>query len=139
MTVRIETTKGAVARKLIVESMGQPSAQELMNLDYCLTFTSKLWLGLVDSELACAWGLVPATILSDKAYLWLHTTDKVAEHTFLFVRHSQRMVERMLEEFPLIHGMTDPRAEATVRWLKWLGATFEEPCGHMMPFMIRKR
>lgn len=141
MTVRVELASGARAKDLILQTYGGTLSQaQLGNIDYCIAMSSKLWLGFADGELACSWGLVPATILSDdKAYLWLHSTPRIQDHLFLFVRHSQRMVERMLEEYPVIHGMTDPQNDRTVRWLKWLGAEFGEPLAEGMPFFIRKK
>lgn len=140
MKVRIETAPALKAKALILKTVeGTLNHKQLGNIDYCIASTSKLWLGFADGELACAWGLVPATLLSDKAYLWLHSTSKINEHVFLFVRHSQRMVDRMLEEYPVIHGMTDPTNQRTTRWLKWLGAEFGEPIDGVMPFFIRKK
>ena len=112
-----------------------PGAMETMRK--CVRRSAKIYYGEVNGQVACVWGLIPPTILSDSAYLWLLTTDIVAENKFLFVRHSQRYVEEMLKEFPLIIGdcmLDNPQA---VRWLRWLGAHFHDPVDGRLPFSIR--
>jgi hypothetical protein len=100
------------------------------------------WTGMIDGGLACIWGLVPPTILSDTAYLWLYTTPVLDQHKFTFVRHSQLMIEKMLEDFPVIVGHVLAGQERSKRWLKWLGVTFKpiEARGHvrLVPFELRR-
>lgn len=108
-------------------------------LDMSLAITDKVWIGYYDSVPVCAWGLIPPTLLSDQAHLWLHSTDAIKGHEFLFIRNSQRVVELLLEDYPLITGITDPQMPGTVQWLRWLGAVFDKPLGKYVPFTIRKK
>lgn len=99
-----------------------------------------LWEGKIDGKTVCVWGMVPPTIMSDQAYIWLYTNDElVREHQFVFVRRSQRMIEQMLEEYPRIVGHCLVDSPRSIRWLKWLGATFGPPSGMLVPFEIRKK
>lgn len=99
-----------------------------------------LWEGKIDGKTVCVWGMVPPTLLSDQAYIWLFTHDElVREHQFVFVRRSQRMIEQMLEEYPRIVGHCLVDSQRSIRWLKWLGATFGPPTGMLVPFEIRKK
>lgn len=82
-------------------------------------------LGLIDGKPACVWGLIPPTLLSQQAYLWLLTTNIVAEHKFLFVRHSQRYIEEALKIYPEIVGDVIVPNEPAMKWIKWLGGVFE--------------
>ncbi len=114
-----------------------PNGEEL--LQKCLQRSVDVRYGYVDGQCACVWGLIPPTLLSDAAYLWLLTTDIVEQHKFLFVRHSQRWMEQALCTYPIIIGdwvPGDPRAK---RWLEWLGAQFGDLQGGKVPFMIRKK
>ena len=106
------------------------------SLRRCIAGTQKVWAGYVDETLLCVWGLVPPALMSEQAYLWLHTTKAMQEHVFIFVRHSQMVIEDMLKEYPLIVGETEVGADKSIRWLKWLGAKFGEPNGKMVPFVI---
>lgn len=100
--------------------------------------SSRVWIGYEDDKVLCYLGLIPPTLLSERAYLWLRITEHMHEHSFLLVRYSQRVVAEMLESYPLIIGhcaIADPKAQ---RWLTWLGAKFSEPMGPLIPFEIRK-
>lgn len=99
--------------------------------------STMLWIGTVDGKLLCMWGLIPPTLLSDRAYLWLHTTEAAEEHTFILVRRSQIEMKKMLVDFPNIVGHCQVGADQSIRWLKWLGAKFGEPTDKMIPFTIR--
>jgi hypothetical protein len=104
----------------------------------CIAMSAVHWVGTVDGKPACAWGLVPPTILSERAYLWLITTDLVDQHKFMFVRNSQRFIEDALKTYPTIVGHCVASETRSIRWLKWLGAVFREPEGNRIPFMIKR-
>lgn len=124
---------------LISSSCPGMLVSDLNTLEQCVLLTLSLWVGFYNGGLACVWGLIPPTLMSTQAYLWLYTREDVKEYEFLFVRNSQRAVEQMLEEYPLIVGHTRVGNDKTIRWLRWLGATFDEPIGHAIPFRIRKK
>ena len=105
----------------------------------CMRRSIEVRYGMLDGEVACMWGLIPPTLLSEAAYLWLLTTDIVAEHKFLFVRHSQRYVEEALCTFPTIIGDVVAGNDQALRWLKWLGAEFLVPVDGRIPFTIRAK
>jgi hypothetical protein len=97
------------------------------------------WIGKDDDEILCYMGLIPPTLLSDRAYLWLRTTEAMSEHIFVFVRYSQRVLAEMLQDFPAIGGHCEVSATKSIRWLKWLGANFGVPEGQLVPFTIRAK
>lgn len=117
---------------------GNLSPQEVEIFNRFVAASSMVWAGQCDGELLCVWGLIPPTLLSDQAYLWLHTTDAVEGHEFVFVRRSQIEIKKMLEEYPRIVGHCLAGADRSIRWLKWLGAKFEDPMGRMVPFVIER-
>ena len=108
-------------------------------LQTCIAISVNTWVGKVDDTVVCAWGLVPPSLLSDRAYLWMIHTTEVEQHRFLFVRNSQIAVGQMLEKFKVLYGHVDAKSPKSIRWLKWLGATFGEPDGLMIPFQIRAK
>lgn len=95
--------------------------------------------GMIDGEVACMWGLRPPTFLSDNAYLWLLTTDIIAEHKFLFIRYSQLYIEEALKRYPIITGEVLVDNRPAQRWLKWLGAEFLPSTKGAIPFTIKAR
>jgi hypothetical protein len=112
------------------------SKQDRAAMDYCSLMSVSMWAGLIDGKLAAMWGLMPPTVLSNQAYLWLYTTDVMEGHEFILVRHSQMVVKEMLKEYPSICGHAVVSNHKAVRWLKWLGAKFEHPIGGGLPFRI---
>ena len=120
-------------------SEGKLTINEVEIFNRFVTMSTTMWAGSVDGKLLCLWGLVPPTLLSDQAYLWLHTTEEAKEHEFVLVRRSQIELAKMLKEFPRIIGHCNVGAEQSIRWLKWLGATFGQPDGRLVPFVIRKQ
>ena len=140
MTVAVEK----IGRGEVMDLISQVEDDSLTENDKetfrrCVEQTTSVWIGLADGKLVCIWGLIPPTLLSDTAYLWLYTTEAIKGHEFLFVRHSQIAVKAMLKLYPTITGITKIGNEQTLRWLKWLGAEFGEPNGLILPFTIRNK
>lgn len=111
---------------------------EVSTMDKCLKMSSTVFVGKIHDDVVCSWGLIPPTVLSNQAYLWMYTTSQLEEHKFLFVRHSQRVIEDMLNEYETIVGHVVMGNALAYRWLRWLGATFGAPDGKMIPFRIAK-
>lgn len=118
-------------KKLVLDT------REEAAMDYCLLMSVVIWTGLIDGQLACIWGVIPPTLMSTQAYLWLYTTDIIKEHQFTLVRHSQLVIEEILKDYPSIVGHATMGSSKSIRWLKWLGAKFGEPQGTMIPFRIK--
>src|SRR5712664_493386 len=94
MNPLIEIVDKAKTRQLIFEAKGGILTEEESKvLEQYLTFSAKLCIGSVDGKLCCAWGLIPPSMLSERAYLWLFSTELVGEHKFMFVRNSQIAVK----------------------------------------------
>ena len=136
MTTKIKPVGSAEARD-IVKAIDFSSVEE-KTMDYCLTMSTNVWAGFVDDRLACIWGVIPPSLMSNQAYLWLYTTDVIKEHQFLLVRHSQLVVDELLKEYSSIVGHVIMGSDKSFRWLKWLGARFGEPQGAGVPFRISR-
>lgn len=115
-------------------TLGLDEHQELVAF---MSISSIVYTGYIDGSIACIWGLIPPSLLSDSAHLWLHTNDLCHRHPFLLVRYSQRAMESMLEKYPTIVGYCDLTKSRSVQWLRWLGAEVGYPSGNLAPFVIR--
>ena len=111
---------------------------EAKAFDYCFVMSTVIWAGLIDGKLAAMWGLIPPTLMSNQAYLWLYTTNVMKEHQFILVRHSQLVMEEILKEYPSVCGHATIGDYKAIWWLKWLGAKFSEPYGHDVMFRIKR-
>jgi hypothetical protein len=115
-----------------------------ITLHSLLTTSEVAYIGRFNSEVACVWGLIPPTLLSDTAHLWLFTTDVVKENQFLFVRHSQLVMDRLLNRYPNIIGTTDSENKSAIRWIRWLGGEYIDQYTSpqdrkFLTFVIRKK
>lgn len=114
--------------------------EEAQIMSRCTKLSSEVWTGIIDGQIVCVWGVAPPSLLSEQAYLWLYTNDMIKGHEFVFVRHSQRVIEDLLKRFKLIVGVCSLEAKQSIRWLKFLGAKFgESEDGKYIPFQIRKK
>ncbi len=100
--------------------------QQLILCAECDTHAAKLssdlFAGFWSGKLVCIWGLIPPTLLSSSAYLWLITTPEAKTHWLAFARRSRQAVQNMLKLYPIIYGTClEPNAKD---WLQWLGAQF---------------
>lgn len=139
MKVEIRNARyGEVHEALSLSKLHKISGMEI-RLDYMALLSQYVWVGRVDGEIACVFGVIPPSVLSTTAYLWSISTDKVDDHKFLFVRYSQRMIERIHREFPRIIGHANPGDDRSIRWLKWLGAVFGEITEKGIPFVIERK
>jgi hypothetical protein len=127
------------AREVVAKSEFANDPKAVNLLRDCLIRSSVRHMGMVDGKIACMWGLVPQTILSNQAYLWLITTDIAIEHKFLLVRYSQLFVEKALEHYPVITGHCAAGDFKAKRWLRWLGAEFGDSDGKQITFKIERK
>jgi len=137
MKVEIAKNSGISTAQLVRLTEIEP--KDATAIKFCCNMSEVVYSATVDGQGAALWGLVPPSILSDRAYLWLVTTDVANNHTFLMARYSRMIVEEMLQEHPILIGhchIDDSRAH---RWLKWLGAEFGFPEAKRIPFTIRRK
>lgn len=102
--------------------------------------SSASWAGFYRDQIACIYGVQSATLLSDDGYLWLVTNELVKEHPFLFVRHSQIAVEKLLKEYKVVRGHVYARHPNSMQWLEWLGVKLKrhEVKNDLMPFDLER-
>lgn len=67
-------------------------------------------------------GLVPDSILGDKAGVWLLGTEDIATVKKSFCEFSRKVIKYFVGQYPILFTQVDGRYTKTHRWLKWLGA-----------------
>lgn len=101
--------------------------------------SSEAYTVLFDGAVACLWGIQQRTILVDAVYLWMLTSRAMAEHPVAVGRHSRRMCRSILAEYATIEGVVALDNPTSMRWLRWLGASFEpSSIDGMLDFRIRR-
>lgn len=138
MTAIIQRISGPELYSLIsFEEIGIVEEKDRLIMDQYLQKSSVVWLGSHEGKILGFWGLVAPTLISDCAYLWLYTTPSLVEHSFVFIRHSQKVIEESLKHYPIIVGHCVKGQAKSIRWLKWLGAKFGKVENGLIPFEIR--
>jgi hypothetical protein len=139
MTAQVLHTSREEARNLLYRTEYARFTQDQIRIfETCLNRSALTWIGFIDGEFVCVYGLCPPTLASDGAYLWLHVTPKLVGQEFTFIRQSQIVVREMLDVYPRIYGRCDKTATQSIRWLKFLGAQFVETAEEFIPFVIER-
>ena len=72
------------------------------------------------------------------AFGWMLGTDKISEYPLAFARITKKCVEELAKEYGVLTNRVAPENTTTLKWLKWVGATFfpEQPYGLLQkPFI----
>jgi hypothetical protein len=128
---------------MLREAHVELTPRESRIIEDCHKKSFTTWVGYNGAELVCVWGIIPPSVLSDEVYLWLYATGAVRTNQFLFVRHSQLVIEGLLGEYRAIVGYVtasqSAAGKASRRWLQWLGAEIMGPLNEeMLNFRIER-
>jgi hypothetical protein len=136
MTVDVKIVEDPISKTIMSFCGHVLSDQQNAIFDYCQAL-GEVYIGFVDDEFTCCWGLIPPTFLSNQAYLWMWAPGPI-KHQLVFVRKSQMQIAEMLKRYERVVGHCELDARSAQRWLKWLGAEFGEPEQGILPFTIRR-
>lgn len=84
-----------------------------------------------DGRLIALFGHAPVgTILTPLAAPWLLGTDLVSRNAGILIKLSREYVALWREHFPLLVNFVDARNRASIRYLKRVGFTLDDPAPH---------
>ena len=98
--------------------------------------SSPLVAGFCKGELLGFVGLLPPTILSPSAYIWMHETQAIARHKMWFARQAKSFLANMFKLYDNISG--NCFATRGPRWVESLGGEFIDKSGPVTSFIFRK-
>jgi hypothetical protein len=110
----------------VFEVLMMSRSEPLTALRRGLALSSEAWAGTVDGLPVCLFGIVPRSLLSDVAAPWLLGTDEIALHAWGFLRRNRAVVARWRIQYRRLENFVWAGNEAAIRWLDWLGFTFDE-------------
>jgi len=65
---RINSDEAArLTRNMTLDDTGEKT------MEFCLLMSTVMWAGFIRGELACLWGVIPPSLMSNQAYAWLNT------------------------------------------------------------------
>lgn len=90
----------------------------------------KVYAGYADGELVNVFGVSLVNAMTGLGAPWMITTNKVAKCRKLFLPLSREQNEGFHRYFDRLENYVDTRNTRAIRWLKWLGYTFDDPKPH---------
>ena len=96
-------------------------------LAYSLRKSSHAWTAIVDGRPEAMFGIGDLNILAGVVAPWLLGTDAVEDNVRAFLRMSRDFKSQLLARYPVMRNFVDDRNTASIRWLRWLGATMTDP------------
>lgn len=96
------------------------------------------WVARVDGVPEVVFGCGKSMILGRRAHPWLLGTDAIDRLAFPMLRTTQGFVRRWAQEHSLLENLVDATNKRTIRWLKALGFTFDEPV-QIRPGVVAQR
>ena len=136
MTTVITKLNSPISVLISYECGSVLSERDAGMLDYCQQL-GEVYVGYVDGDLICCWGIIPPSYLSTQAYIWMWASGKVP-HQLLFIRHSVKQVRQFLSRYETLTGHCKLSEGSAQRWLHWLGAEFGPPADGLRPFVINR-
>ena len=80
-----------------------------------------------DDEPLVMFGLVKKDILSGSGTVWLLGANRAMQYKREFLTQSKPVIDEMLTICPRLCNMVHAKNKTSIRWLRWLGFTIEEP------------
>lgn len=82
---------------------------------------------VIDDEPVAILGLSRCNPITDTGIPWLLSSENALKHKREFLLQSPKVIEQMLSICPNLFNFVHAENKTSVRWLKWLGFTIEEP------------
>ena len=87
---------------------------------YSIAHSEKGAAALIDGKLSAVFGVHNGTI-------WLVGTEEIVRHPIAFFRHSRKIFNKLKEGYSLLENFVHVSNTLSLRWLRWLGFTIEQP------------
>lgn len=82
------------------------------------------FVGLNAGVPLCVFGLLPDSVLSPRARVWMLGTPNINYTKKSFVKHCRIILEGLLDIYPVLYNAVDANYPQAIRLLQFLGATF---------------
>ena len=85
------------------------------------------WTGTVDGVPVCMFGVSSECVLTLRGVPWLLAARSLERYQAAFLRRCRAFLQRMLAIYPVLVNYVDVRNVVSMRWLRWMGFTFDDP------------
>ena len=81
-------------------------------------------------EPACMFGLVKRDLLSGTGIIWMLGTNATFKYRREYLKRTPSVIDEMLTVCPRLCNMVHSKNINSIRWLRWLGFTIDDPVPH---------
>lgn len=102
-----------------------------------IRYTDTPYTGLVDGQVLCIFGVGKMSLMSNRGFPWMLSSNLVSKHVRAWARGSKVAFAHMTQGVDSLENCVDARYTSAVRWLSWLGFIIHpaEPFGlDQLPF-----
>ena len=89
---------------------------------------SECWTGLIDGVPVAIFGCSGADSVTGRGSPWMLGTDEIKDHGVAIAGISKRFVAFLQQSYYYLENYVDCDNELSIKWLKWLGFSFDDPC-----------
>lgn len=118
-----DTMRAADAAEVMASS-GHLPLESLTNSVINSDFTTMVW---IDDVPCVMFGLLRRDFTSGRGVIWMLGSHNVMKHQRELLRCTPPVIEEMLSKCSTLYNYVHDRNTASIRWLKWLGFTIEDP------------
>ena len=104
--------------------------------------THRLSIDAWDGDLLCVMGVAPISMATGVGSPWMLGTRGLDDHPRTLARVARRYFDEVAQVYAVLENHVDVRNTASIRLLKWLGCSFDEPRPYgvmRLPFMRFER
>ena len=82
---------------------------------------------LIDYKPEISFGLNTNSIIGNEGIIWMLSSDKINDIGVRFVRHGRKYIDYFLTYYKRLVNYVHVENTASIKWLKYLGASFDSP------------
>lgn len=82
---------------------------------------------VIDGELCGIFGLRVDSYLSGRGLPWMLTSNNMINYKRDFILKTRPVIDQMMEVVPYLENYVHAKNKLSIRWLKWVGFTVEQP------------
>jgi len=99
------------------------------SLELSYNLSEKVYTGMYTTMPFCMFGVARNNLLSDTGSLWLLATEDIKKRDvyITFLKESKTYIKELQKDFKTLTNYVHSDNIVSIKWLKWLGAEFEEP------------
>ena len=79
-----------------------------------------------DQGVACVLGVSKPSLLSSDGTIWLLAHEDIERYAVRFLKESRRVLAHLMGAYPRLENFVDVDNASTIRWLAWLGFSFDK-------------